>query len=168
MPLEQIKENALYQVLIGQTKLGDAKTALLKVIRWCPETEHWICETESGKEMKVKDVARFLKEIKPKAEKEFTPPKERPPKAIESTTKPQIPVGSKDAAYWVLRDEQKPLRAKDISDLVHQRGYCNLPGLTPWMTIASALNTDINVKGKRSRFKKIGPGLFALNDKQQS
>ncbi len=168
MNVEQIKENTLYQVLIGRTKLGDAKTAQLKVIRWSPEYQLWICETESGKEMKVKDTTRFLKEIKPKAEKEFTPPKERPTKTIESPTKPQAPVGSKDAAYWVLRDEQKPLRAKDISDLAHQRGYCNLPGLTPWMTIASALNTDINVKGKRSRFKKVGPGLFALNDKQQS
>ena len=74
-------------------------------------------------------------------------------------------MSGKDAALRVLQEEGKPMRARELCDLAHRRGYCDMPGKTPWSTIAAALSTDINEKGENSRFKKVGPGLFAVNEK---
>jgi hypothetical protein len=73
-------------------------------------------------------------------------------------------MSGKDAAFRVLQEEGRPMRAREICDLAHEKGYCNMPGKTPWATIASTLTTDINENGKSSRFKKVGAGLFAVND----
>ena len=59
------------------------------------------------------------------------------------------------------------MRAREICDLAHERGYCDMPGKTPWATIASTITVDINANGKNSRFKKVGPGLFAVNENEE-
>ncbi len=73
-------------------------------------------------------------------------------------------MGGKEAALRVLREEGRPMRARELCRIAHEKGYCDMPGRTPWATIASAIVTDINLKGGNSRFKKTGPGLFAAND----
>ena len=74
-------------------------------------------------------------------------------------------MGGKEAAFRVLQEEGKPMRARELCEMAHERGYCNMPGLTPWATIAAAIVTDINAKGDASKFKKVGPGLFTVNEK---
>ena len=69
-----------------------------------------------------------------------------------------------DAAYQVLLDEGRSLRAMEIYNLATERNYCDLTGATPWSTISAALTTDIAKKGDGSRFKKDGVGLFAINE----
>lgn len=100
-------------------------------------------------------------------------------------------MSGKDAAYRLLQEEGRPMWAREICDLAHERGYCDMPGFsyafhkmshclrdasttysrktqkTPWATIASTITVDINANGKHSRFKKVGPGLFAANEKQE-
>ncbi len=72
-------------------------------------------------------------------------------------------MSGKDAAYRVLEEEGRPMRARELCDLAHERGYCDMPGKTPWATIASTLTVDINMNGENSRFIKFGPGLFDIN-----
>lgn len=76
-------------------------------------------------------------------------------------------LSGKDAAFRVLQEEGKPMRARELCDIAHAKGYCDMPGKTPWATIAATLTTDINEKGERSKFKKTGPGLFAINEKYE-
>jgi hypothetical protein len=65
-----------------------------------------------------------------------------------------------DAAYKVLQEESRPMRAKEITQLAQQRGYCELKGLTPDATIAAAMETEMKRKGDAARFAKVGKGLF--------
>ncbi len=236
MKHESIKERCMYQVSVG----GDKK-AIVKVVRYNPDTDSWTCQTESGKEMKIKDPKRFLKELKDKdaapaetPKKKGPAPKEKAPKE-KSTAAPkpepkvskeeaerlldnvrktarllkvakeamengitidpkelqrvkreaedardaaaEAGVGLKsggrsngqmsglDACHQVLKDEGKARRARELYDLATERGYCDLPGKTPWATIAAALTTDIIKKADQSRFVKPAPGLFDINPK---
>ena len=49
---------------------------------------------------------------------------------------------------------------------MESKGYWTSPGgKTPQDTVAAAIYTEIKVKGKDSRFKKAGRGLFTVNGK---
>ena len=234
MKPEKIIEGHQYEISVGKTPAGGVKKAVVKVIEKNLITKTWLCESEDGKEVKVKDPARFLKEIKPKEERAASP-EEKEPK--EKTESPQIPkgevpdsvkeslktdamtaqkkvkiamqaleigigsvtqddvtkaeqeakaakeraiaagvifggssgrargqMGGKSAALLVLREEGRPLRAKELCELAHERGYCELTGSTPEATIAAAIATDIKVKGENSQFMRVGAGLFAIRE----
>lgn len=236
MKPEKIVNGRMYEISVGKTPTGTVKKAVVKVLEKNLVTKTWLCETQDGKEMKVKDPARFLKELKtiepPKVSGKPASPKndektERKKvvapevsdelkaalkeKAVETQKKARIAaqafeagvgkitqkdvedlareaaaakekaivagvifaskggrslgkMSGKDAAYQVLLEEGRPMNAREICDLAHERGYCDLTGATPDATIAAALVTDINRKGDMSRFKKTGPGLFAVNN----
>lgn len=238
MKPEKIASGRTYEISVGKTPNGQVKKAVVKVVEKNLITKTWLCETQDGKEMKVKDPARFLKEYKsvepPKISEKPAPSKKGGKNvqkkavavpdvsdglkaalkdtAIEAQKKARIAtqafeagvgkitredvdelareataakekailagvkfaskggrslgkMSGKDAAFQVLIDEGRSLNAREICDLAHERGYCELTGATPDATIAAALVTDINRKGDGSRFKKTGPGLFAVNEK---
>ena len=239
MKADQIKERCRYEVETGKSPSGGVKKAVVKVVAWNPKTKSWVCKTESGKDMTIKDAKRFLKEAREKAEPEAAPKKKGPaPKARvvkEPSPKPEPKVSKeeaerlvenvrktarvvkvaeeamasgltinpkqleqikreaeaakdaaekagvalksggrsngilsgKEAALRVLQEEGRPMRARELCDLAHERGYCDMPGKTPWATIAATLTTDINEKGDKSRFKKVGLGLFTINEKHK-
>ena len=237
MKADQIKERCRYEVETGRSPSGGMKKAIVKVVAWNPKTKSWICKTESGKDMTIKDPKRFIKEVKEKTEPETGPkkkgpaPKAKPAKSPPTTSEPKVSadeskrlienvrktarivkiaeeamasgltldpkqleqikrdaedakdaaveagvalksggrsngmLSGKEASLRVLQEEGRPMRARELCDLAHERGYCDMPGKTPWATIAATLTTDINEKGEKSRFKKDGPGLFAINEK---
>jgi hypothetical protein len=225
----------------------------VKVKNFDPKHGSWICETESGKSMSIKDSKRFLKEIKSKEpkevkeeQKEFKDPKwlreskipkqksvdqskeqnnknvlvktllkktsgdlaakllatarsasiraniakrafeygfcsEKIVKEAEreaeiahtdvknagiTERKSGHTIGAMsglDAAYKVLQEEGRPMRAKEITQLAQERGYCELHGRTPDATIAAAIETEMKRKGDASRFAKVDKGLFVVN-----
>jgi hypothetical protein len=67
-----------------------------------------------------------------------------------------------DAAAKVLAESKEPMRVKDIVERVQSKGLWVSPrGKTPAATISAAIGREIRGKGKESRFKKVGRGLFA-------
>lgn len=72
----------------------------------------------------------------------------------------------KDIAYQILKELDKPLHSKEITKLAIARGLLKTSGKTPEATMNAQLLVDINSKGELSRFKKAGPSVFAINDKQ--
>lgn len=240
MKPEKIIDGRVYEISVGKTPDGKAKKAVVTVIEKNLITKTWLCQSEEGKQVKVKDPARFLKEVKPKEEKaEAAPPKAAKGPKRQAEPKPEATVpepmvsdevreslrkaaltaqrkakvaaqaletgighvtredvdtaerdanaarekakaagvtfggtsgrsngqmGGKVAAYQVLLDEGRPMRAKELCELAHQRGYCELTGATPEATIAAAIATDIKVNGENSRFKRVDAGLFAANE----
>lgn len=245
MRADQIKERSVYEVEIGKTPTGGVKKAVVKVVQWNPKTKSWLCKTESGKDMTIKDPKRFLNQRAAGPQKPSASPNSAPdgrltarkgpmPKAksVSKSDKVEVKVskeeadrllenvrqtarkvkvaeeamesgltinpkelqrlkqdaedakdaaeeagvslksggrslgmmGGKEAAFRVLQEEGRPMRARELCDMAHAKGYCNMPGKTPWATIAAAIVTDINDKGDKSKFKKTGPGLFAVNE----
>jgi len=71
----------------------------------------------------------------------------------------------KDIAYQILKEVGKPLHSKEITRIALERGF-ETEGKTPWKTMDAELIVDINSKGELSNFKKVGPSIFALNDKK--
>ena len=70
----------------------------------------------------------------------------------------------KDAAYQILVEAGKSLHSKEITKIALKRGLLETAGKTPENTMNAQL--VINSKGALSRFKKAGPSIFAVNDKQ--
>jgi hypothetical protein len=245
MKAASIQIGKCYEITCGKS------ISKVKVKNFDPKLGSWICETESGKSLSVKDPKRFLAEIKPQEPKESKESKERKnhkeqkiPKqetvdgSIESDslseTVPKKQEQSKvntdiaaqllthaheatiraniakrafeygfcsekivreaekeaetartdvrnagiterkgghtlgamsglDAAYKVLLEEGRPMRAKEITRLAQERGYCELRGRTPDATISAAMETEMKRKGKDSRFTKADKGLFVVN-----
>jgi hypothetical protein len=67
--------------------------------------------------------------------------------------------GGLSAAYQVLLAAKAPMRVKDLSKAVIDKGLWAPGGKTPWATLASALGREIK-HGDEVRFKKTGRGLF--------
>ncbi len=69
-----------------------------------------------------------------------------------------------DAAAKVLSELKKPLRCSEMIEQMAAKGYWKSPGgQTPAATLYAAMLREISEKGKDSRFKKTGRGLFAAN-----
>jgi len=68
------------------------------------------------------------------------------------------------AAYRVLSESNRPMRAGEITDEAMNRGYWHSDASTPDATISSAIIMEMKRKGERSRFVKVGPGLFTVKD----
>lgn len=69
-------------------------------------------------------------------------------------------------AEQVLRAEQRPLSAKQMTDLGFERGLFSdkSSGATPWQTMKSKLSVEIRSHGQESRFVRTAPGVFFLRD----
>lgn len=66
-----------------------------------------------------------------------------------------------DIVADVLRKSGKPLRIAEITKGVLKAGW-KTSGKTPGATLVSAMLREMKEKGKESRFKKAGVGLFTL------
>ena len=70
----------------------------------------------------------------------------------------------KDAAFKVLKEENKPLNRVRITDLILKRHYVKEHNaLTPYETVARDMDKDIE-NSNESLFKKLEPGIYGLND----
>ncbi len=71
-------------------------------------------------------------------------------------------MGALDAAVRVLKESGRPMKSKEITDVMLAKGYWSTMGATPWATLYSAILREIQKKGKEARFKKTERGTFAL------
>jgi hypothetical protein len=67
-----------------------------------------------------------------------------------------------DAAAKVLSDAGKPMSVKEIVEAAFAAKLWSSDGKTPSATLYSAVIREIANKKDASRFKKTGPGEFAL------
>ena len=67
-----------------------------------------------------------------------------------------------ESAYRILREARKPLNCQEIVDRAMRKRFHRSSGATPQNTLNAALATEIKVKGDKSRFVKIGRGLFSV------
>jgi hypothetical protein len=80
-------------------------------------------------------------------------PKETKPKKISAL----------DAAVKVLGETGEPMTTGQMIAAMGKKGYWTSPGgKTPQATLFSAIQREINTKGKDARFKKTGRGKFTL------
>jgi hypothetical protein len=69
-----------------------------------------------------------------------------------------------DAAEKVLKEAGQPMGCQELIGAMAAEGYWSSPsGKTPDATLYSAIVREITTKGEASRFRKAGPGRFALN-----
>lgn len=67
-----------------------------------------------------------------------------------------------DAAAKVLQGRKNPLTSRELIEQMAAKKYWKSPGgKTPHATLTTAIARDIAKNGKKSRFKKVGPGQFA-------
>jgi hypothetical protein len=68
-----------------------------------------------------------------------------------------------DAAARVLSESKEPMRCPELIEAMASKCYWKSPGgKTPAATLYSALQREITLKKKESRFKQCGPGTFTL------
>jgi hypothetical protein len=84
MKATSIQIGRSYEIAFGKS------ISKVKVKNFDPKHGSWICETESGKSMSIKDPKRFLKDIKPKESKAVKEPKEfKEPKWLSESEIPE-------------------------------------------------------------------------------
>lgn len=66
-----------------------------------------------------------------------------------------------DAAAKVLAESKEPLGCGEIFDRILKRKLWATNGKTPAATLSAAILREVKAKGKESRFRKAGRGLFA-------
>ena len=89
----------------------------------------------------------------------------KPVRAKKSKQPPQTENGMSglEAAAKVLQESGKPMHYREITEEVIAKGYWrSSKSEKPQNNIKSALLGEIHKKGKQSRFKKTGRGLFAI------
>lgn len=70
----------------------------------------------------------------------------------------------KSIAYEILRKAKKPLHSKEITEIALKKGLIKTSGKTPEATMNSQLIRDVHAKKEKSRFIKVGPSVFSLNE----
>ncbi len=158
MKATHIQIGKTYEVQAGRN------TTTVKVESFNPKTGGWVCATQSGKSLNIKDTARFVREIEPK--KTATKTTTQNKKSVTKTErakgeKPQGKMSGLDAAHKVLTEAGRPMNVREILETAMQNNYCNLKGATPALTISAALQREVKTKGQESRFVKSGKGLYA-------
>jgi hypothetical protein len=85
--------------------------------------------------------------------------------ACQSAAKPRASkprrASGLDAAAGVLSAARKPMRCNEVVEVILSKGLWKTGGKTPAATINAAMLREIKAKGKESRFRKAGRGLFA-------
>lgn len=86
-------------------------------------------------------------------------PKATPP---EAPLKPNS-LSALEAAAKVLSNAAQPMGCRQMITAMGAQGLWVSPnGKTPAATLAAAMLREIKLKGRESRFKKVGRGLFAF------
>ncbi len=80
------------------------------------------------------------------------------PKAKRANT-----MSALDAAAKVLAEAKRAMTTKEMIEAMAVKNYWRSPGgATPRSTLYAAIDCELKAKGKDARFKKTGPGKFAL------
>ena len=76
----------------------------------------------------------------------------------------QTPFGmtALDAAWQILKDAKTALTCKEIIKRAEKRKYHRSNGATPHYSLHTALLREIQNKGEKARFIKVGRGLFTV------
>jgi hypothetical protein len=61
-----------------------------------------------------------------------------------------------EAVIFVLEEENRPMRAREIWTVIEEVGLFTSMGKTPWATVASKLATETAI------FERVAPGLYRL------
>ena len=69
----------------------------------------------------------------------------------------------KDAALKILKEADKPLHVKEITEIALKNNLIKTNGKTPDATMNACLYVDINLKKEKSLFIKTAPAIFYLN-----
>jgi len=128
MKATHIQIGKTYEVQAGRN------TTTVKVESFNPKTGGWVCGTQSGKSLNIKDATRFVREIEPKKTATKTTIKDK--KTVTKTErakggKPQGKMSGLDAAHRVLTEAGHPMNVKEIFETAMQNGYCNLGARRP-------------------------------------
>ncbi len=75
--------------------------------------------------------------------------------------KPSGKMSALDAAHEILKEQNREMNVKEITELAIASGRWSPNGKTPVSTLSAAVQMDIIKKGDASRFVKAGRGLFA-------
>ena len=154
MKANKIEQGKQYEITIGKN------TTVVRVV----EIEHRVngqvvfdcMNVKTNKRATISDPKRFVREIKMDDTKPKTTKATNEIKPAKSSDK----MSGLEAAHKVLIEEARPMKVREITELAQERGYCDLPGLTPSATISSAIQQDIKAKGEASRFIKTDKGMF--------
>jgi restriction system protein len=73
-------------------------------------------------------------------------------------------VNVKEAIYQVLKQSNEPLRYTEITKRAIAQGLYVTEGLTPEATVNAQLSAHIKRHGAASRFRRIKPGFYELNE----
>ena len=146
----KIEQGKQYEITIGKN------TTIVRVVEIERRVNGQIVfdcmNVKTNKRTTISDPKRFVREIKTDDAK---------PMANETkSTKSGDKMSGLEAAHKVLVEEARPMKVREITELAQERGYCDLPGLTPSATISSAIQRDIKAKGDASRFIKTDKGMF--------
>lgn len=71
--------------------------------------------------------------------------------------------GLLDSVQLLLREAGCPMSSRELTAQLMRRGMWSSRGKTPDATVGARIYTDMKRHGVRSRFLKMGKGLFALN-----
>lgn len=69
----------------------------------------------------------------------------------------------KEAAIKILRDSKVPMHYREITEQALKMNLIKTKGLTPDATLNSLIHRDIQKKGDKSQFVKLGNGKYSLN-----
>jgi len=164
MKAKNIILNAIYHFMLGRNEVqGEVVEA----------TENgWnVRLLASDKVVKINNADRFVRKARTiettgEAEVEEQDTNVEVEEKTNGDTTPRQPregMSALDAAHKVLAEIGTALTVKQITELIFEKGYCpNLKGLTPHLTISSAIQREVN-KGS-SRFYKAGKGLFGATE----
>ena len=84
-------------------------------------------------------------------------------KKTKTTTGETKKLSALSAAAKVLGESKEPMNCKELIAAMAAKKYWTSPGgKTPAQTLYSAIQREINTKGKDARFKKTDRGHFAV------
>jgi hypothetical protein len=146
MRANKIEAGKVYEITVGKNK---TTMKVVKIERRVNGQIVFDClNTKTNKRMTVSDAKRFLKEVVTKTER-------------AKGVKPNGKLSGLEAAYRVLADAGRPMNVREIFEIAVRNKYCDLKGATPTLTIYAAMMREIMAKKTKSRFTKVGKGLFA-------
>ncbi len=96
---------------------------------------------------------------KKKAAKKKAGKKKPQPKAKPA---PKKKMSGLDAVTKVLAEAKGSLTTKEMVEKALAKGYWKTSGKTPAATIYAGILREMGSKGNAARFRKTGPGKFAL------
>ena len=83
----------------------------------------------------------------------------------QPTARDPIQMTARDAAEEALRRAGTSLHIASLTDLALKLGLWKTDALKPQITLTAAITGEINSKGEQSRFRRVGIGVYDLNDR---